>query len=175
MLRLSRLLVGPLEMPQRLRAGLPDAAVFVLLRFERVVTFRLNVRQFQFLSQHLGQLFDGDLDIASVSAPRLAAGLAFAVFLIAAAANRLPDFPFTLSDTAGTLLPVAEVRDVNVRHRDRHQPPPLPSGHLTVSDVPAQVFADSSFDDLFEPLHVSVDSSCHVISPFSRSQTQTCS
>jgi hypothetical protein len=111
----------------------------------------------------LSQLFDRDFDVAGVSAARLASGLTLSVSLILSLSDGLSDLALALSDAARTLRSMTEVRDLDIRYRDRHQPPPLPPGHLTVSDVPAQVFADPSFDDLFESLHVSVDGSCHGI------------
>src|SRR5690606_23594745 len=117
---------------------------------------RNNVGKFKFLAQHLCQFFERHFDFADVSA-RFAAGLALAVPFILSPPDWLPDLAFPLSGSARALLAVPEVRDLDVRHRDRDGFPSLAADHLAMVDVLSEIFADLAADDLVESLFIAVN------------------
>ena len=114
----------------------------------------------EFLTEHLGEFVDRQFGFANVLAG-LIAGLAFAVFLIAAAADRLSDFAFPLADAAGAFVAVAEVRNLDVRHGDADDFASLAAEDFAVGDVLLEILADLTADDLLEALVIAVNGSGH--------------
>ena len=87
---------------------------------------------------------------------RIAAGLPGAAFLLALA-DRLAFFAFALADSAGAVLAVAEVGDVELGQGNAHQVASLAADHLAVSDVLPQILADFAAHDLLESRLIALD------------------
>ena len=155
-LPLERLLVRPLEVPQRVRPGLADARVAVLLRVDVLLAARFDPGQPQFIAQHRSELVERDLDLADMPG-RLGPRRADAGFAVVAAGHRLALFALALAGSARAPLAMLEPRDVDARHRDRDGLAAAAADHLAMVDVPLEVAADLAADDLPEPLQVSID------------------
>ncbi len=107
-----------------------------------------------------GQLVEGQLDFEDVLARRIA-GLAGSVLTVAGAADRRADVARTLADAARAFRAVAELGEVDLRHRDRDQLAPGLADHLAVSDVLPQVGLDLAADDLLEAVRIVFDFAHH--------------
>src|SRR5262249_52490926 len=92
-------------------------------------------------------------------AARLVAGLRVAVGVWLG--ERLPRLTGTNADAAGVLLSVAELREVDLRQRDRHEIVALFADHLTAADVFRKVAFHLPADQFAEPLEVLVNLLSH--------------
>src|SRR4051812_33816432 len=79
---------------------------------------------------------------------RVASGWPLPILRIAALCNRLAFFPVALANAPCTVVPEPKMRHIERRHRNANQIASLPANHLAVSDVSAQVLADSAADNL---------------------------
>src|SRR5262245_59591545 len=91
----------------------------------------------------------------------LITSLPLAIAVILPFANRAADVPFSLADTAGTLVTVPEVWDFDIGDGDADVFSPLPADHLAVRNVLPQILADLPADNLLEALLVVIDGSGH--------------
>ena len=84
--------------------------------------------------------------------------------LLLALAERVADLTLALPDAALLLVAVLEVRDVDLRQRDRDRVLALLRDHLALRDVLAQVLFDLAANDLAEASVIEVDLLRHLIS-----------
>src|SRR5690606_33378519 len=145
----QRLLVRPLEGAQALRPGALDAAVAVARHGERLGSLGLDTWQLQLFAHQLGELLDGELDVADVVARRIAR-LAGAIH-VAVGAERRAGFAGPLADAAQVTTAVTEAGQLDLRHGDRDQFLALPPDELAAGDVPLGVLLDLAAGDLLEP------------------------
>jgi hypothetical protein len=157
---LQRLLVGALEVAQRLGPCGVHARVFHLGRGQVLLALVLDARERQLLAEDVRQLVEREIDLEGVLAFALARP-ALAVAFHRARREHRPGLPIALSDATLVLVPVPEVRDVDGRHGDGDEVLPLLPDHLPLLDVLAQVLLDSSADDLAEPAVVLFDLQRH--------------
>src|SRR5262249_9577706 len=116
-------------------------------------------RKGQLLAEDLGELLQGQLDLEDVPAG-LVAGVLVA-FPVLRGSERLAGLALAHPDPAGPLAAVAELRQVDLRKRDRHQVVPLLADHLPAADVLGEVALDLPADQLAEPLQVLFDLLSH--------------
>src|SRR5690606_34028135 len=110
----------------------------------------------------LGQLLDGELDLADV-VPRRVAGLARAV-RVAVRAQRRARLALALADAAQVTAAVAEVRQLDLRQRDRDQLLAPPPDQLASGEMPLEVLLDLAADDVLEPPAIAPDTPDHTAS-----------
>src|SRR5262249_5942408 len=118
-LPLQRLLEGAAEVAKRFRTGAPHPDRPVLLGDDAFLALRLDVWELELLAEDGGELLHRHLDleqviagpIAGLPGPRL--GLALA--------ERVAGIAVALPHSARLLRPVAEMRDVDLRQRNRYQ------------------------------------------------------
>ena len=144
---------------ERLRSHAADARVFVLLGDDIFLAARLDARQREFLSENLGKFLHGQFDFEDVPT-RLIAGLRFAIVVLGSR-ERLAGLTGTDPDAAGVLLPVAKLRQIDLRKRDRHQVVPLLPDHLAPADVLGKVALHLPAHQLAEALQVLFDLLSH--------------
>src|SRR5262249_12495712 len=123
--------------------------------------------QLQLLPEHLRQLIERDLDFADVLA-RLGAGFAGAITIVLPAADRAAPGSLSLTDAAGTPLPVAGVGGFNVGNGDADVLAPLAADHLPLGDVLSQIVAHLPAHDLLEALEVVIYGARHSVTPRTR-------
>src|SRR5690606_32428550 len=158
----QRLLVRPREGAQALRPGALDAAVAVARHGERLGSLGLDTWQLQLFAHQLGELLDGELDLADVVARRIAR-LAGAIH-VAVGAERRAGFAGPLADAAQVTTAVTEAGQLDLRHGDRDQFLALPPDELAAGDVPLEVLLDLAADDLLEPPAIALDTPDHTAS-----------
>src|SRR5690606_28178833 len=158
----QRLLVRALERAQALRPGALDPAVAVARDGQRLCALWLDARQLELLAHQLGQLLDGELDLADV-VPRRVAGLARAV-RVAVRAQRRARLALALADAAQVTAAVAEVRQLDLRQRDRDQLLAPPPDQLASGEMPLEVLLDLAADDVLEPPAIALDTPDHTAS-----------
>src|SRR5262249_7502454 len=125
----QRLAIRPAEVTQRLRAGRADARVLVLPRDDLLGALGLDARQLELLAHDLGELLQRDLDVEQVIARAVARLLALPRLLLALP-ERIADLAVALADAALLLVAVLEVRDLDLRDRDRDRVLALLRDHL---------------------------------------------
>ena len=152
----QRLAIRAPEVPQRLGAGRADARVLVLVRDDLLGALGLDARQLELLAQDLGELLQRDLDLEQVLA-RSIAGLLPCARLLFALAERIAALALALPDAALLLVAELEVRDVDLRQRDRDRVLALLRDHLALRDVLAEVLLDLAADDLAEAAVIEID------------------
>src|SRR5262249_22181650 len=113
-LPLQRLLERALEVAERFGAGAVDPGGAGLLRRDRLLAARLDVRELELLAEDLGELAELDVDLEDVLA-RLVAGLLAAVLRLTVLAERLADVALALADAALLLRAVLEPRELDLR------------------------------------------------------------
>src|SRR5262249_43231994 len=148
----------PLEVPQRLGAALADARVAVARRDDVLLAARLDARQGQLFAEDGGQFLHCQFDFEDVAAG-LVAGAALAVAL--RRAQRRAGVALAHAHPAGTLLAVAELRDVDLWQGNADQVLALLADHLAAADVLAQVRLNLAAHDLAEALVVAFDLLTH--------------
>src|SRR5690606_3736607 len=136
----QRLLVRPLERAQAFRPGALDPAVAVARDGQRLRALRLDARELQLLAHQLGQLLDRELDLADVVAGRVAR-LALAA-RVAVRPQRRAQLALALPDAAHVPAAEAEVRELDLRQRDRDQLLAAPPDQLAPGEVPLEVLLD---------------------------------
>ncbi len=150
----QRLVVGALEVAQRVGASAADAAVLILLADEVLLALGLNVGQLELLAEDRGELVERDIDLQRMLAG-LGAGLALAGLRLALA-DRVAHIAVALAHAAALLGAVAELRDVDLRHGDAHEALALAPDHLAVRHILAQIFFDLTAHDLPKAAEVAV-------------------
>src|SRR5262245_40332367 len=160
----ERALVGSLEMTQRFRANLANAAVSVTLGEDVLLAPRLNSRQDQLLAEDFRQFFQREFDFKNVTAG-LIAGFRLAVPL--RVGQRLAHVALALSHAAGAFLTVAELRYLNLRKGDADQFPAFLADHFPATDVLAEIAFDLAANDLTKALVVAFDLLPHGTAPAS--------
>src|SRR5271157_642317 len=158
-LALECLLVGALEVAQAFRAGLADAGVLVLLFHDVGAALGHDPGQRELLTQDLGKVVHGELDLEDMM-PRCLGG-PMPRLAVAGSPDRGPHVAGPLPHAAAVLGPVAELGDLDLRQRDRHEFAARLADQLAVGDVLAQVRLDLPADDLLEPIGISIDFSHH--------------
>src|SRR5690606_18363331 len=143
----QRLLVRALERAQALRPGALDAAVAVARDGQRLCALWLDARQ---------------LELPDV-VPRRVAGLARAV-RVAVRAQRRARLALALADAAQVTAAVAEVRQLDLRQRDRDQLLAPPPDQLASGEMPLEVLLDLAADDVLEPPAIALDTPDHTAS-----------
>src|SRR5262249_11124995 len=89
--------------------------------------------------------------IASLACPRLSIALA----------DDVAGLPLPLPHAALLLVAVAEMRNVDLRQRNRHTARAFARHHLAVADVLAQVLFDLAADDLAETSMIEINFLTH--------------
>src|SRR5262249_23458709 len=138
-------------------ADLTDAAVAVLLRDDVLLAARLDIGELQLLAEDLGQLLEHDIDLDHML-PGLGPGLATALLRVALA-DRVADLAVALDDAAALLGAIAELRDIDLRQRDRDILAPLAADHLALRHIFAQIFLDLTAHDLAKTIQIALDTS----------------
>ena len=145
-------------MAQRIRPNAANARIFVLLGNNILLAAWLDIRQLQLFAKNLGQLFERDIHLDHMLA-WLRAGLALARLRVAAAPNRFANIAIALADAAALLCAIAKLRQIDLRHRDRDVLAPLPTDHLALRHILAQVFFNFAPHDLPEAIQIALDAS----------------
>src|SRR5205085_6356888 len=135
---LQCLLVGALEMAQRLGPGGVHAGVLHPRSGEVLLAPVLDARERQLLAEDVGQLVEREIDLERVL-PFALAGLAAAVALDRSRRQHRPGRAVALPYPALILVAVLEVGNVDGRNGNGDQVLPLLPDHLPFLDVLAQV------------------------------------
>src|SRR6185436_6180957 len=83
-------------------------------------------------------------------------------FLALGAAHGIPGLAFTFADPAALFLSVDEVRNVDLRHRNRDELASFPADHFPLRDVATQVLTDLAANDVPKPGVVLIDLEGHL-------------
>ncbi len=121
------------------------------------VALGLDARQLQLLAQDCGQLFERDSTSSRWPPPGSLPAGPWPFLGSPPLADRLALFAVALPDAAGAVVAEAEVRHVELRHRNADQIAALAADHLAVRDVLAQILADPAADDLAEAALIAFD------------------
>ncbi len=159
----QRLLVGALEVAQRLGARGRDPGVAELRRDDPVLAPRLDAGEGELLAEDLGELLERHVHLEDVL-PLALAGLAGARLRIALR-ERIARLAVALSDAALRPLAEAEVRDVDGRDGDGDELLPLLPDQLALLDVLLEVPLDATADDVAEARVVLLDLQRHAHAP----------
>src|SRR5262249_23147024 len=148
----------PLEVPQRLWPRLPYPRVPVPRRDNVLLPPRLDPRQRQFLAEdgsHLlhRQLHFEDMPARLIARPRTRLPLS--------RPQRLPRLSRPLPHSSGALIPIAELRDLDLRQGNGDQVLPLLADHLAPADVLRQIALHLAADKLAEALVIAFDFLSH--------------
>ena len=147
--------VGALEVAQRVGAGAPNPTVLVLLADEVLFALGLNVGQLQLFGENGGQILKRDINLQRVL-PRLFARLPLARLPVALP-DGVADIAIALADAAALLGSIAELGNVNLRHRNRDVALALTPDHLALRHVLTQILFDLTAHNLAEAPKVAVN------------------
>ena len=160
-LPLQRLLVGALEVAQRLGAGGRDAGVLDARRDDPVLALRLDAGEGELLAEDVGELLERDVHLEDVL-PLALAGLSRCPGCPSPGESGSPGSPSPWPTPPCELLAEAEVRDVDGRDGDGDEVLPLLADHLSLLDVLLEVALDAAADDVAEARVVLLDFQGHV-------------
>src|SRR5262245_26007753 len=89
--------------------------------------------------------------------PGVRAGFALALLRVALA-DRVADIPVALANAAALLAAIAKLRQIDLRQWDRDILAALPTDHLALRHIFAQVFLNFAPHDLAEAVQITFDS-----------------